>query len=492
VRQLASNPAVQFGCVLCAGLAVVGLIGRYSGTGPATSGPAAVAKNIVPKPFTSKEGKTGWVVVLPGESPLATPAVVDGKVFVAGGFGSSEFHALDAQTGMPMWTHRARNAFDDQLGGSSPTSPAIAAGHVVFNTRFGEPVVLDLDGRNVSRKGSPYPVSNLLVSMPAMHDGKVYTAYPDPTRPMAPPQFLCFDADAGRDVWKQRIAGDVITAPVVAGGHVLVAMTDGTLACLAADTGTPAWSEKKNATAAPAVVAGKVYFTRRETVTGEDRAGNRTLRQKEVLVCRNLADGATRRIDATARRADYLDAARRKAASELERTFQQADGLFRMQGHFLHPRLGQAEANLGQTTAVGVWSYQGSHPAAAGGKVYVAMGDTLHCVDAAGEKLLWSKCDAATGPDEALVDPAFTPPAVANRKLFVGTRAGQVVCLAADTGAELFRVTVGEPVLFQPAVAAGRVYVGTSSGKLFCVETGDPADDGWPMWGGTATRNGVQ
>ncbi|MGE5195100.1 MAG: PQQ-binding-like beta-propeller repeat protein [Deltaproteobacteria bacterium] len=49
---------------------------------------------------------------------------------------------------------------------------------------------------------------------------------------------------------------------------------------------------------------------------------------------------------------------------------------------------------------------------------------------------------------------------------------------------------LGEPVAFQPAVAGGRVFLATSSGSLFCVETGDPNDDGWLMWGANATHDG--
>ena len=34
---------------------------------------------------------------------MATPAVVDGTVFVGAGFGSHEFYAFDAQTGAAKW-----------------------------------------------------------------------------------------------------------------------------------------------------------------------------------------------------------------------------------------------------------------------------------------------------------------------------------------------------------------------------------------------------
>lgn len=48
-----------------------------------------------------------------------------------------------------------------------------------------------------------------------------------------------------------------------------------------------------------------------------------------------------------------------------------------------------------------------------------------------------------------------------------------------------------ESVGFQPAVAGGRIYVSTESGGLYSLETGDPNDDGWLMWGDNAAHNGI-
>ena len=59
----------------------------------------------------------------------------------------------------------------------------------------------------------------------------------------------------------------------------------------------------------------------------------------------------------------------------------------------------------------------------------------------------------------------------------------------AETGAELWRATVGDPILFQPAVAYGRVFVSTSNGRIYCIETGDASDHGWMMWGANAAHN---
>jgi outer membrane protein assembly factor BamB len=68
---------------------------------------AAAIKVADPKPFTSQDGKIkGWRLTVPGNRPLATPAIVNGKVFLGGGFGSHEFYAFDAITGKQVWQYR--------------------------------------------------------------------------------------------------------------------------------------------------------------------------------------------------------------------------------------------------------------------------------------------------------------------------------------------------------------------------------------------------
>jgi outer membrane protein assembly factor BamB len=134
----------------------------------------------------------------------------------------------------------------------------------------------------------------------------------------------------------------------------------------------------------------------------------------------------------------------------------------------------------------------GSKPFLSNGLLYSAMGDTLKCVDPAGEAMLWQRPLHPRKPDEPeLLNSMVTPPALVNGKAFVCTGQGEIICLCAETGERLWSVNVGELILFQPAVAKGRVYAGTYSGTLVCVENGDAADDGWLMWGGNAAHNGI-
>jgi outer membrane protein assembly factor BamB len=146
--------------------------------------------------------------------------------------------------------------------------------------------------------------------------------------------------------------------------------------------------------------------------------------------------------------------------------------------------------NLGQASVHGVWEYQGSKSFIYKGRLFSSMGDKVMSVDPKTEKVVWSRT-LHDGKDSAVLDSELTPPAIVNGKVFVGTRSGEVIALSEKTGEVIWRVKVGEPVVFQPAVVAGRVYVSTASGTIYCLNTGDRRDDGWMMWGGNGSHNGV-
>ena len=93
-----------------------------------------------PVAWQSKDGhRNGWKVTIPGQRPLATPAVADGRIFLGGGFGSYDFYALDAATGHVLWQYQTE---DD-----GPTAAVVHEGHVAFNTESCELEVLDTAGR---------------------------------------------------------------------------------------------------------------------------------------------------------------------------------------------------------------------------------------------------------------------------------------------------------------------------------------------------------
>jgi Ca-activated chloride channel family protein len=159
-------------------------------------------------PFRSKDGKvTGWKVVIPGNRPLASPAISEGKVFIGGGFGSHEFYAFDARTGKRLWTYHTA---DD-----GPTAAAVEGGLIAFNTESCELEVLTTGGKRLWKKWLGDP----LMSMPAIADGRVYMAYPN-SKGDHKYYVAAFDIKTGNELWKYPLPGEIITAPVIEADRV--------------------------------------------------------------------------------------------------------------------------------------------------------------------------------------------------------------------------------------------------------------------------------
>jgi outer membrane protein assembly factor BamB len=213
--------------------------------------------------------------------------------------------------------------------------------------------------------------------------------------------------------------------------------------------------------------------------------------QTEHLSAWNVKDAAFRSYAETSRKADYLDHLKRSRRSPRYAASSVTDAAVGFASAKGDSKMYQAMKNLGHAQVHAVWAYQGSKPFVSRARLYAAQGDTVSSSDPQSDQVFWKKTvGPAPGEDKELLDSPLTPPAIANGKLFFGSVHGAVHCLSADTGEEIWSVPVGEPVIFQPAVVHGRVYVGTDSGSLICLETGDPNDDGWLMWGGDATHNG--
>jgi outer membrane protein assembly factor BamB len=432
-----------------------------------------------PVPFASPDSRIrGWKVTLPGGHPLATPAVVAGRVFLGGGFGSYEFYALDAASGEVLWQYQTT---DD-----GPTAAVVADERVVFNTESCELEVLTVEGRPVWKHWLGDP----LLSMPAVEEGRVFMAYPD-SRGDRRHYLACFELANGHEVWRHPVAGEVITCPVLADGQVYLANLDGTLACFRQTDGMALWQEARNASSAPVVWRRQCYFSQR-TEASPGPGTQASPQQMEQLASKLAAAGTpSESFPATARTADYLDhekRARRSPHYAQHALYDMGVGFANSKGD---AKINQAMRNLGTAHVSGVWAFQGSKSFVSRGRLFSGLGDTVHCVEPESREVFWKKgVREGAAASEELLDSHLTPPVLVNQKLIVGTLDGRVLCLSAATGETLWSVSVGEAVVFQPAVAQGRVYVPTAAGSLFCLETGDPADDGWLMWGATAAHNG--
>lgn len=297
---------------------------------------------------------------------------------------------------------------------------------------------------------------------------------------------ICIDLKDGKECSKKPIAGEIITAPVIEGDRIYLATLEGTMYSFELQDGKLAWSEKKNATSSPMLWDGKCYFSIRLEVKVKGNDGKEVTQQNEALAGKPWGRGGYQ-IAGTESPANYLDFAKRQITSKLEKANTEQDATVGFKNAPAAAKLAQAMSNLGQGSVAGVWSYQGSRPFIYKGLMYSVMGDTLKCIDPKSEKVLWKK---ELHNDKDAVDAGVTPPALVNGKIFVGTTKGEILCLSVEDGKELWRATVGEPIVFQPAVAHGRVFAASSTGRLFSIETGDLDDHGWMMWGANARHNG--
>jgi outer membrane protein assembly factor BamB len=431
-----------------------------------------------PQPFVSGDGRIrGWKVTIPGRRPLATPAVSADRVFLGGGFGSYEFYAFEADSGRLGWQYQT---MDD-----GPTAAVVLDDLVAFNTESCEVEVLTVAGTPVWKKWLGDP----LMSMPALAEGRLYQAFPD-SRGDHRHYLGCFELRNGNELWRTPIAGEVITAPVLAEGHVYLTTLEGTVYCLSQGNGQPVWKEPMNATSSPTVRAGRCYYSQRHEVHVKTAGSSERQQTEHVAGKGAFVAGGSTPYASTASNADYLDHAKRARRSPRYAAAELSDAAVGFGAHKGDAKMAQAMNNLGHAHVSSIWAYQGSKPFLAGGRLYSALAETLHCLDPESETVFWKKDLYARKEGEELLDSVLTPPVLVNRKVFAGTILGDVYCLAADSGEMLWKVNVGEPIAFQPAVARGRVFVSTHAGSLFALETGDERDNGWQMWGAAADHNG--
>ncbi len=418
------------------------------------------------------DGRKGWKLTLPEQRPLATPALEDGLLFVGGGFGSYEFYALDARTGKQIWQFHT--------GDDGPTAAVVKRGYVVFNTESCILYVLRAKtGEVVWQKWLGDPLMN----QPAVEGDRVYMAYPGGD---GNHYLICLGLTDGTEIWKVPIAGDLISAPVIDKNSVYITTLEGSVYRFDSQTGKSLWSEKKNATSAPFIWNDQVFVSLRseaDSVTPDKQVVKQQFEGLGSLA--NSSGQLTQKKLWVEQRADYLvyDPNTRYAQEQKAK-----DASVGFAAAPPSAKLEQAQGNLGVATVAGTWEYQGSRPAIINDRLYSAMGDNLQSLDAKTGKNYWTQ---SYKTDRNLGNRGLTPPSLTKDKIFIGTISGEMLCYNASDGKLLWSYNVGEPIRFQPAIYKGYVYCTTDQGNIYCIQTTDPADDGWHMWGGNAAHNGL-
>jgi outer membrane protein assembly factor BamB len=161
----------------------------------------------------------------------ASPAVIDGVVYVGAGF---SFSALDAATGEERWTVPL------QYGGHA--SPTVNGDLIVVSSQQGWLYALRTDSGELAWR---VPTEGIAFGAAAMTDGAViygtdegivYNVHPT----------------AGTMNWRTSIPGAIYATPVISGGMVLVTTQSGELFALSLDTGDKVWTASHGSSQQPA------------------------------------------------------------------------------------------------------------------------------------------------------------------------------------------------------------------------------------------------
>jgi Ca-activated chloride channel family protein len=445
------RPAVDDAALLAEALA-----GVSAEDGEALSSRMQVRKLRIPRPprggnarFNVQDGRRGWITAMPTDQLLTTPAFGNGKIYLGGGFASQQFFAFNAYSGELSWALRAPD------GG--PTAAILQDRRVVFNTESCTIFVADADTGEL--RWSRY-LGDPLMSQPAADDQRVFSAYPSSPAH----RFGAYRLSDGEPLWDVEIPADVIQAPQVHGDSVYFATMDGTAFRLARETGRVVWRREVGASSAMWVDdAGHVLVAHRVDAEGAP--------PREQMLVLSASDGSVRN------RGEVFDAPYLGGESRDRRMMSGQAGAWG------NVRSGE---RLGLTNVASGWAFQGSSPAVDNGRAYFAVGGEIRARDMATGRTVWRRSYA-----EASGAQAVSPPAVVGSQIVFGTVDGHLYSADIDTGMTLWAYDIGEPIRFQPIVAQGWVYVATAQGNLIGLEIGDPAFDGWHMWGGNARHAGL-
>jgi outer membrane protein assembly factor BamB len=176
-------------------------------------------------------GETIWTREVTGYVTRASPAVVDGIVYVGGGF---TFTALDAKTGDERWSIPVQ-----YIGHTSPT---IAEGLVIVSSQERWIYGIEAESGTVRWR---LPTEGIVFGAVAMTgNAAVY----------ATDEGIIYSAslDSGRMIWRQKVDGSIYASPVISQGRVLVSSQSGQLHALSLDTGSSLWSSLHGSPTAPA------------------------------------------------------------------------------------------------------------------------------------------------------------------------------------------------------------------------------------------------
>jgi len=217
---------------------------RYDSGGEITS-TDAVADGLIF--FTGKRGDLFAVDAATGElrwqKPLgdyvlgSSPAVVDGAVYVSGGF---MLYSFEAETGKERWTLPIQYA--------AQSSPTVSGGMVYVASQDGRLYGVDT---KTGKQEWAYDADGLIFSSPAASGPLVYIGTDGG-------QVHAVSAESGSRVWKVDVGGTIFASPAISGNTLIVTGSGAAVVALDTKNGSEIWRKGFSGASSAAIVGNKV------------------------------------------------------------------------------------------------------------------------------------------------------------------------------------------------------------------------------------------
>lgn len=428
-------------------------------------------------PFTVEKTSYGMVLSTEGSAPVTTPCYIDGKIVAGAGWDSDVLSAVDVQTGEPIWSVSLEEHGISNIEGGDSVVVCATESCTIYALAAGT-------GRLLWSKW----LATYVLSAPCIADGRVYIGYEDEDgsrlggeagkdRPYA---MACFDLKTGEVVWQQWIKGEVMSSAVAVGNRIFFNTFSGHSYVLDAADGRVVAEQQLFATSAPTLSG--------EVLCMAQRDGNNLVARERIAA-----------FDPTSltlvKAGPWMDAPYLDPAAMRKTKFASAAGTVSLNtGASGEPiatsgKVGPLEL-VGAASVFAIQTHEGARPLAFGGKLYVAQGHVLRCIDPKSMTQAWEWQYPTTLDDDGGAQ--ISPPIVVGDKIAISCMDGQVREFDPARGYVLQTYATGLQHRQQPIAAIGNYFIPSLSGKLAVVRTGDRSVNGWPCWGGNAARSNAR
>jgi len=214
-------------------------------------------------------------------------ALAGDRLIVSSGFGSVS--ALDAETGRVIWTH--------QTEAPMTGSPTIKDGRIFVTSNNNEVLAMSLEDGQVqwSDQAISEPARVLGSPSPAAVEDIVVVPY-------SSGEVIAYLAGNGRRLWSDALSrpgrftpisaiNDIAARPVLAGGLVIVANQSGVTAAIDGRSGNRVWAQAIGSTQAPALAGDYIFIAGTDaTLAALDAGSGRVFWATQMVPYRDMDD----------------------------------------------------------------------------------------------------------------------------------------------------------------------------------------------------------